>query len=166
MSFTTTLPRGCLDAATKLLDENGIGLNLSDERFAGDSPSLKFTGQLRPDQESAVKAMMAHDTCVLCVPTAFGKTATATALIARRGISTLILVHRNELLQQWQERLRVFLGLDKGQLGTIGGGKRKPTGMIDIASMQSLVRNDEVSDVIECYGHVVIDECHHLAALS
>jgi superfamily II DNA or RNA helicase len=158
------LPRGCLDAATKLLDENGIGLDLTDERFSGESLSLKFAGQLRPDQEKAVKAMMAHDTGVLCAPTAFGKTVTAAALIARRGVSTLILVHRNELLKQWQERLRVFLGLDKDLLGTIGGGKRKPTGMIDIASMQSLVRNDVVSDEIERYGHVVIDECHHLAA--
>ena len=158
------LPRGCLDAATKLLDENSIGLDLTDERFAGKSLSLKFAGQLLPDQEKAVKAMMAHDTGVLCAPTAFGKTVTAAALIARRGVSTLILVHRNELLKQWQERLRVFLGLDKDQLGTIGGGKRKLTGMIDIASMQSLVRNGEVSDEIERYGHVVIDECHHLAA--
>lgn len=158
------LPRGCLAAATKLLDENGIGLDLTDERFAGDSLSLKFAGQLRPDQEKAVNAMTAHDSGVLCAPTAFGKTVTAAALIARRGVSTLILVHRNELLKQWQERLRVFLGLDKGQLGIIGGGKRKPTGMIDVASMQSLFRNDEVSDVIEHYGHVVIDECHHLAA--
>ncbi|WP_296752903.1 DEAD/DEAH box helicase [Thiobacillus sp.] len=158
------LPRGCLDAATKLLDENSIGLDLTDERFPGESLSLKFAGQLRPDQEKAVNAMMAHDTGVLCAPTAFGKTVTAAALIARRGVSTLILVHRNELLKQWQERLRVFLGLDKAQLGAIGGGKRKPTGMIDIASMQSLVRNGEVSDEIEYYGHVVIDECHHLAA--
>ena len=158
------LPRGCLDAAAKLLDENGIGLDLTDERFAGESLSLKFAGQLRPDQEKAVKAMMAHDAGVLCAPTAFGKTVTAAALIARRGVSTLILVHRNELLKQWQERLCVFLGLDKTQLGTIGGGKRKPTGIIDIASMQSLVRNGEVSDEVERYGHVVIDECHHLAA--
>ena len=160
------LPRGCLDAATKLLDENGVRLGLVDERFAGESLPLKFAGQLRPDQEKAVKAMMAHDTGVLCAPTAFGKTVTAAALIARRGVSTLILVHRNELLKQWQERLRAFLGLDKGQLGTIGGGKRKPTGVIDIASMQSLFRGGEVSDVIERYGHVVIDECHHLAARS
>jgi superfamily II DNA or RNA helicase len=160
------LPRGCLDAAAKLLDENGIGLNLSDERYAGESLSVQFTGQLRPDQEKAVKDMMAHDMGVLCAPTAFGKTVTAAALIARRGVSTLILVHRNELLKQWQERLRVFLGLDKSQIGTIGGGKRKPTGVIDIASMQSLFRGNEVSDAIEGYGHVVIDECHHLAARS
>lgn len=160
------LPRGCLDAATKLLDENGIGLDLTDERFAGESLSLNFSGQLRPDQEKAVKAMMAQDTGVLCAPTAFGKAVTAVAMIARRGVSTLVLVHRNELLKQWQERLRVFQGLDKSQLGTIGGGKHKPTGMIDVASIQSLFRNDEVSDMIEDYGHVVINECHHLAARS
>lgn len=160
------LPRGCLDAATKLLEENGIGLDLSDERFAGDSLSLKFAGQLRPDQEKAVKAMMAHDTGVLCAPTAFGKTVTAAALIARRGVSTLILVHRTELLKQWQERLRTFLNLERGDLGTIGAGKRKPSGKIDIAVMQSLTRKGEISDLIEQYGHIVVDECHHISAVS
>lgn len=160
------LPRGCLDAATRLLDENAIGLDLVDERFAGDSLSLKFAGQLRPDQEKAVKAMLAHDTGVLCAPTAFGKTVTAAVIIARRGISTLILVHRTELLKQWQERLRTFLNLDKGDLGTIGAGKRKPSGKIDIAVMQSLTRKGEVSDLIGQYGHIVVDECHHLSAVS
>uniref|UniRef100_E6QUU1 DEAD/DEAH box helicase-like n=1 Tax=mine drainage metagenome TaxID=410659 RepID=E6QUU1_9ZZZZ len=160
------LPRGCLDAAVKMLNENGIALELIDERFAGKSLSMKFTGQLRSDQEKAVKAMMAHDTGILCAPTAFGKTVTAAALIARRGVNTLILVHRTKLLKQWQERLRVFLKLEKDQLGTISGGKRKPTGNIDIASLQSLISNDEVSELIENYGHVVVDECHHLSAKS
>ncbi len=160
------LPRGCLDAVTKLLDENGIAFELGDERFAGELLSMKFTGQLRPDQEKAVKAMMAHDTGVLCAPTAFGKTVTAAALIARRDINTLILVHRTELLKQWQERLRTFLNLEKGDLGTIGAGKRKPSGRIDIAVMQSLTRKGEISDLIEQYGHIVVDECHHLSAVS
>ena len=93
------LPRGCLDAAIKLLDENGVALELGDERFSGEPLSLKFTGQLRPDQEKAVKAMMAHDTGVLCAPTAFGKTVTAAALIARRGVNTLILVSSHRTAQ-------------------------------------------------------------------
>ena len=160
------LPRGCLDAVTKLLDENGIALELGDERFAGDSLSMKFTGQLRPDQEKAIKVMMAHDTGVLCAPTAFGKTVTAAALIARRGRNTLILVHRTELLKQWQEWLRTFLNLEKGDLGVIGAGKRKPSGKIDIAVMQSLTRKGEISDLIEQYGHIVVDECHHISAVS
>ena len=75
---------------------------------------------------------------MLCAPTAFGKTVTAAAMIARRGVNTLVLVHRTELLKQWQERLQAFLGVGKGVVGTIGGGKAKPTGRIDIAVMQSL----------------------------
>lgn len=160
------LPRGCLDAATKLLDENGVALELADERFFGEPLSPQFTGQLRPDQEKAVKAMMAHDVGILCAPTAFGKTVTAAALIARRGVNTLILVHRTELLKQWQERLRTFLNLEKSDLGAIGAGKRKPSNKIDIAVMQSLTRKGEISDLIEQYGHIVVDECHHLSAVS
>ena len=160
------LPRGCLDAAAKLLDENGVALELADERFSGEPLSLQFTGQLRHDQEKAVKAMMAYDTGVLCAPTAFGKTVTAAAIIARRGVNTLILVHRTELLKQWQERLHTFLNLEKGDLGTIGAGKRKPSGKIDIAVMQSLTRKGEINDLIEQYGHIVVDECHHISAVS
>ena len=53
-----------------------------------------------------------------------------------------------------------------GDIGTIGGGKRKPTGRIDIALIQSLVRNGEVSDLAADYGHLIVDECHHLSAVS
>ena len=103
---------------------------------------------------------------VLCAPTAFGKTVTAAALIARRGVNTLVLVHRTELLRQWQERLQSFLGVARGVVGTIGGGKAKPTGRIDIAVMQSLSRQGEISELVENYGHVIVDECHHLSAFS
>ena len=101
-----------------------------------------------------------------CAPTAFGKTVTAAALIARRGVNTLVLVHRTELLKQWQARLQTFLGVGKGVIGTIGGGKAKPTGKIDIAVMQSLSRQGETSELVENYGHVIVDECHHLSAFS
>lgn len=103
-------------------------------------------------------AMLAHDAGVLCAPTAFGKTVTAAAMIARRAVNTLVLVHRTELLKQWQERLQSFLGVGKGMVGTIGGGKSKPTGKIDIAVMQSLSRQGEINPVVEDYGHVIIDE--------
>ncbi|MGB5745287.1 MAG: DEAD/DEAH box helicase family protein, partial [Sedimenticolaceae bacterium] len=91
---------------------------------------------MRSDQEDAVAAMLHHDVGVLCAPTAAGKTVTGAAIIARRRVNTLILVHRTELLRQWQERLNAFLGIEKGVVGTIGGGRRKPTGKIDIAVMQ------------------------------
>ena len=160
------LPRGCLDAARELLRENGIRCELRDERFGGKPLDVHFTGTLRPDQDVAVAAMLRHDTGILCAPTAFGKTVTAAALIARRGVNTLVLVHRTELLKQWQERLQAFLGVDKGVIGTVGGGKSRPTGQIDIAVMQSLHRRGETSELVENYGHVIADECHHLSAVS
>lgn len=111
-------------------------------------------------------AMLEHDAGVLCAPTAFGKTVTAAALIAWRGVNTLVLVHRTELLKQWQERMQAFLGVGKGIVGTIGGGKAKPSGIIDIAVMQSLSRQGEISELVKNYGHVIVDECHHLSAFS
>ena len=160
------LPRGCFDAAAELLADNGIRLDLHDERHAEEPIAVEFVGTLRPDQEAAVAAMLRHDAGVLCAPTAFGKTVTAAAIIARRGVSTLVLVHRTELLKQWQERLAAFLATGKGVVGAIGGGKAKPTGKIDIAVMQSLSRQGEVSPLVENYGQVVVDECHHIGAAS
>jgi superfamily II DNA or RNA helicase len=160
------LPRGCLDAVRLLLRANEILCDLRDERHAGDPIEVDFVGELRQDQEAAVAEMLQHDTGVLCAPTAFGKTVTAAAMIARREVNTLVLVHRTELLRQWHERLQAFLGGAKGMVGTVGGGKSKPTGKIDIAVMQSLSRRGEVSPIVENYGHVVVDECHHVGATS
>jgi len=160
------LPRGCLDAAQDLLRANAIGCDVRDERNAGEPIDVQFVGALRPDQEEAVAAMLHHEVGVLCAPTAFGKTVTAAALIVRRGVNTLVLVHRTELLKQWQERLQAFLGVGEGWVGTIGGGKAKPTGKIDVAVMQSLSRQGEVNDLVESYGHVIVDECHHVGAVS
>lgn len=160
------LPRGCLDAALELLEENGITAEFQDERFAGDPIDVSFLGTLRSDQEVAVSSMLSHDVGILCAPTAFGKTVTAAALIAKRSVNTLVLVHRTELLRQWQERLHAFLGVGNEVVGTIGGGKAKPTGVIDIAVMQSLSRKGEVSDTVKNYGQIIVDECHHVSAVS
>jgi superfamily II DNA or RNA helicase len=160
------LPRGCLDAALSLLRENDIAYDLKDERIHGQPLEVSFAGTLRMDQEAAVSAMLHHDAGVLCAPTAFGKTVSAAAMIARRGVNTLVLVHRTELMKQWQERLLAFLAVDKGMIGVIGGGKSRPSGNIDIAVMQSLSRQGEVNPLVESYGQVIVDECHHVGAVS
>ena len=152
------LPRGCLDAAQELLRSNGIRCDIHDQRIDGTPVDVEFAGTLRPDQEDAVVAMLPHDVGVLCAPTAFGKTVTGAAIIALRRVNTLILVHRTELLRQWQERLNAFLGIGKEVVGTIGGGRRKPTGKIDIAVMQSLSRRGEVDPLVEDYGQVIVDD--------
>ena len=160
------LPRGCLDAAKTLMKDNGIDCKLQDERHGGDPVDVSFIGTLRLDQETAVAAMLHHDVGVLCAPTAFDKTVTAAAMIARRGVNTLVLVHRNELLKQWQARLQAFLGVGNDVVGSIGGGRAKPTGKIDIAVMQALSRQGEVNPLVENYGQIIVDECHHVGAAS
>ena len=160
------LLRGCLEAAQALLRENSIRCNLIDERTDGEPLDVGFSGTLRQDQEAAVGELLKHDMGILCAPTAFGKTVVAAAMVARRSVNTLILVHRTELLNQWQERLQTFLGAGKETVGTIGGGKNKAAGKIDIAVMQSLTRKGEVSALVENYGQIIVDECHHLSAFS
>ena len=162
------LPRGCLDEAAALLRSHGIGADLEDHRNAGGSlpPGVQFVGELRGGQAEAFEALAAHDFGVLAATTAFGKTVVAAALLARRQCTTLVLVHRRELLTQWVERLGAFLSIDPARIGVIGGGRRKPTGVIDVALIQSLVRKGEASDLLGSYGHLVVDECHHLSAVS
>jgi len=160
------LPRGCLEEVTQLLADLGIAVTVHDQRCAGTPVEVAFHGELRPEQDAAARAMLAHDTGVLCATTAFGKTVVAAWLIARRGVNTLVLVHRRQLLEQWVERLSTFLELPARAIGRIGGGQRKPTGAIDVAVIQSLVRKGVVADCVGDYGHLIVDECHHLSALS
>jgi superfamily II DNA or RNA helicase len=160
------LPRGCLDDVRSLLEKNSIRPEIQDERVSGSKVSAKFLGKLRKDQKMAVRSLFKNETGVLSAPTAFGKTVIAAAMIARRKVSTLVLVHRAELLRQWQERLTGFLDLPKGGLGVIGGGKKKPSGKIDIAVMQSLIRMENLSELLDGYGQVIVDECHHISAFS
>ncbi len=160
------LPRGLLDDVKDSLERLKIQPVVRDERSGGTPAAFSFQGELRPEQMTAARAMLAHDTGVLAATTAFGKTVVAAWLIAQRGRNTLILVHRQQLLEQWVERLSTFLGLSKEEIGKIGGGRRKITGVIDVALVQSLVRKGIVNDLVANYGHLVVDECHHLSARS
>jgi len=123
------LPRGCLQPALDLLEGHVIAADLRDERQNGQSLGTRFLGQLVKEQETAAAALMAHDVGVLAATTAFGKTVVAAKVIAERDRSTLVLVHRRHLLEQWVARLKAFLDIGSDRLGTIAGGKRKPTGV-------------------------------------
>ena len=160
------LPRGCLEDVRDLLSKLKIKSITRDERCAGRPLGLVFEGELRAEQKAAAEAMLDHDMGVLAAATAFGKTVVAAWLIARRGVNTLVLVHRKQLLEQWLERLSAFLGLPPKTIGRIGGGRKKPTGLLDVALIQSLVRKGVVDDRVGQYGHLVVDECHHLSARS
>lgn len=160
------LPRGCLDETLALLRTHGIDVRVEDRRETGVPLATRFLGTLREQQLAALKALAAHDCGVLAASPAFGKTVVAAALVAHRACNTLVLVHRRELLTQWRERLKEFLSVDTSDVGTIGGGRKKPTHRIDVALIQSLVRKGEVSDLVAGYGQLIVDECHHLSAAS
>lgn len=159
------LPRGCFDEVSSLLESNAIEIELDDKRKLGSRlKGLVFKGELRKDQKKAVAELARHDFGVLHAPTAFGKTVTAIGLIQKRKVNTLILVHSRQLLDQWKDRLTAFLG--GCEVGLIGGGKRKPTGQVDIATYQSLInrKDNSVDPLLYDYGQIIIDECHHISA--
>jgi len=160
------LPRGCQRAAEQLLAEHGVTLKVEDERNEGETLQLDFEGELTSIQEKAAAALLAHDTGVFVGPPGIGKTVLGAYLVARRARSTLVLVHRKPLLEQWMAQLAMFLGVSGKKVGQIGGGKRKPNGLLDVAMIQSLARKGQVDDCVAGYGQVVVDECHHLPAVS
>ncbi|MBN8248739.1 MAG: DUF559 domain-containing protein [Verrucomicrobia bacterium] len=160
------LPRGCLEEVRQLAGSLKIPVSLRDERHPGSPLAVTFQGTLRPEQQAAAAALQAHDIGVLAATTAFGKTVLAAWLIAARAVNTLVIVHRRQLLEQWVERLSDFLGVPAKSIGRLGGGRRRLTGGLDVALIQSLVRKGTVDDRVANYGHVIVDECHHVSAVS
>jgi len=175
------LPRGCADDILDWMQTNHIDTRIIDERCSGRSIAVSFNGKLREEQNAAFEALSAHDTGILSATTAFGKTVIGAALIAEKKVNTLILVHRSQLMEQWKERLQQFLivnevlpaplrrrGRQKKReiIGLYGANKDTRSGIIDIAMLQSMGDADEIKPWLRDYGMVIVDECHHVPAIS
>lgn len=160
------LPRGCQDEVVELLNDHHTEIVIDDKRNSGSNIPVNFLGKLREEQIMAVDQLSKHDIGTLSATTAFGKTVVAAWMIGVRARNTLILVHRTQLMEQWRERLSAFLNIPIKEIGLIGGGKSRRTGRIDIALIQSLYVNREVKDFVADYGHIIVDECHHISAVS
>jgi superfamily II DNA or RNA helicase len=173
------LPRGCKNDVIAILEATQI--LWKDERNKGRSIDVEFNGVLRLDQGMALAELKSHENGILAATTGFGKTVVAISLIAQYKINTLILVDRLQLLEQWMTRLDMFLTINetlpelpeesrkKKQreiIGSLSGGKNNLSGIIDVATYQSLVRGDEVKDLVKDYGMIIVDECHHVAAVN
>jgi superfamily II DNA or RNA helicase len=161
-----SLPRGCTPDVAALLSQHQVTLVVDDKRHTGSSLQLAFTGQLTAVQDQAARALVKDETGIFVAPPGIGKTVLGTHLISQRACTTLVLVHRKPLLEQWKAQLAMFLDVDEKDIGQIGGGQHKPNGQLDVAMMQSLVRKEGVDDVVGKYGHVIVDECHHVPAFS
>ncbi|HVC86623.1 MAG TPA: DEAD/DEAH box helicase family protein [Gaiellaceae bacterium] len=160
------LPRGLLHQVEDAAAIAGSRLVTDDRRPTHPLLPLAFHGELTPLQASAAAAMLAHDAGVLVAPPGTGKTVIACALIAERKLPTLVLAHSKPLLEQWRAQLATLLNLSSKQIGQKGGGRRKLTGIVDLAMIQSLKAIDDLDAFFGDYGLIVIDECHHLPAFS
>lgn len=160
------LPRGVLNEVEGLASSNNIPLNIIDSRQKGEPCNHRFVGQLTMQQEEAVLQLVNYDNGILAAETGFGKTITAVALIAKNKLNTLIIVDRTHLIEQWKEKLASFLCIPLNDIGQIGGGKTNVTGIIDIATIQSLYRNEQLKPEATLYGQIIVDECHHISAVS
>lgn len=126
----------------------------------------EFTGELTASQTEAVKQIRKSDIGILIAPPGSGKTVMACALIAERKVSTLVLIHRQPLMEQWRERISTFLGIPPKEIGNLSGAKKKMTGKLDLAMLQSLKNIEDLTEIAQSYSQIIIDECHHIPATS
>lgn len=160
------LPRGTQDEVLKILSLTGASVVVRDERTRKRKIDISFIGNLTNQQSLAINELKKSDIGILCAPPGAGKTVMGCALIAERRVPTLILVHRQPLLEQWIDRMGSFLGISSKEIGVLRGTKKKLTGRIDIAMIQSLTRKEDISEIVENYAQIIIDECHHIPAAS
>lgn len=176
------LPRGLREDILKKFDNAGIRYKIEDKRTQGRELNISFKGELRESQIPAVETMLENETGILHAATAFGKTVVCCDMIARRGISTLILVDRADLMNQWIKRLDEFLDIDeelpeyqtktgrtrkrKSLIGNLQGAHDTLTGIVDVAMIRSLKKKDGFHPMLKEYAQVYFDECHHAASES
>ena len=175
------MPRGCEDATQSFLNDNAVTYTITDKTNHGNKISVSFQGEEREEQLEAINALLPYTNGILHATTAFGKTVTAAAIIARKKVNTLILVHSKALLKQWHDRLTEFLNIDNPKheeknkrgrrkvfspIGCFDSSGNTLHGIIDIALIQSCLDEDGVKPFVQDYGMVIVDECHHVSSIT
>ncbi len=157
------LPRGLFVKLLNFFHKHQVKVLIDDKRLSKKVPTQSLKLKLRPEQSGALNVIVKNDHALLIAPPGFGKTAVAAAVIISRSVSTLVLVHKTTLLEQWRKRLSEYFQIDIKSIGILGKGKNKLNGVLDVATLQSL-RNR--SELIENYSQIIIDEAHHMPAVS
>ena len=160
------LPRGIQEQVRRMVSEAGITLEVADTCGNPGPVEVSIQTDLTDGQERALDALVPHDLGMLVAPPGSGKTVIACALIAHRKLPTLVIVDRQPLVEQWRERLGDHLGITPKEIGQLGGGRNRAKGFIDIAMAQSLARREDLAEITSGYGLVIVDECHHVPAVT
>lgn len=173
------LPRGCEDVIKELFEQNCVAFEIDDKTNHGKAIDVNFRGLLKAEQQEAMNGMLPCRMGTLSATTAFGKTVFAIAMIAKRKVNTLILVHSKALLEQWKTRLEEFLEIHEemksesgkrkskeSAIGCLCSGKNTLHGVIDIALIQSCIVEGETKPFVQDYGMVIVDECHHVSSVT
>ena len=149
------LPRGAARTVMHMAEQYGR-VEVDDQRLMLQPCGYEFNGQLRPYQVQAVDGILGREFGVLEAGTGSGKTVMALAIIASRQQPTLVLVHTKELLYQWRDRIKTFLGIEAGLIGD---------GHLDIRLVSVGIVNTvrkQLDSLVERFGQVVVDECHRV----
>jgi superfamily II DNA or RNA helicase len=160
------IPRGLTEERERVVRADGSCLTIDDQRAPAPQYDFEFAGALTAEQEAAVSDMSGQDIGVMVAPTGAGKTVVAWALIARLGRPRSLLVHTKPLAEQWRRRLGELLSLKKRQIGQLGAGRTRTSGIVDLVTLQTLARRSHPAEVFADYGLVIVDECHHLPAVT
>jgi superfamily II DNA or RNA helicase len=160
------LPRGLFEELQSTLAALGSELVVTDRRPTHAHRTFRFRGTLSVIQRKAVRQVLNHEQGVLVAPPGIGKTVMACAIIAQRNVPTLVLVHRQPLLDQWRTHLQEWLGLTSSEIGEFRGSTRRASQFVDLAMIQSLRQHQDLSAFFSRYGLLVVDECHHVPAFS
>jgi superfamily II DNA or RNA helicase len=160
------LPRGTVEECMEIIKDAGAKAEIKDSRLKPGKVNIHFSGELNLRQTIAVTAMVNHENGVLVAPTGSGKTVMACKIIAERKVPALILVHRKQLIEQWKNHLKKFLNMDEEDIGVFGSNKKSLKGKIDISMLQTLSKKKDFDEIASNYGHIIMDECHHIPAFS
>ncbi len=160
------LPRGVQDQAMSMVADAGSSLAVTDACGTPEPIDVSLQADLTDRQGRALEALIPHDLGVLVAPPGSGKTVIACALISHRRLPTLVVVDRQPLVDQWRERLGDHLGVGAKEVGQFGGGRNRAKGVINIAMAQSLARRENLAESTSGYGLVIVDECHHVPAVT
>ncbi len=157
------LPRGLIYQISKYLDINKVDFKIDDKTYCEEIETKKVLFELRSEQQEAIDRMLKKRFSICVAPPGFGKTLLGAKMFEQRACSTLIIVNKNMLLDQWRDRFVEYFDYKRADIGFLGKSKNKLNGKIDVATMQSLKNSPEI---INNYSFVIVDECHHIPAVT